>query len=191
MFGRFMRRAASPLVALLVLLSIAAPLGSPVVAQTPAPTEGTQAQIAGDPLTPGTTAIVHTLDGSCLRLRDQSTLAGSVITCVPNRQTVLVLPATTEADGYRWQLVEWRGQSGWAADEFLDPYTGPPIANSCQPSTMKPGITGQVPQNGAPESPPVVSPLWSNRRALLFVSVSTTAMPSSYEGRSALAIIDG
>lgn len=148
MFGRFMRRAASPLVALLVLLSIAAPLGSPVVAQTPAPTEGTQAQIAGDPLTPGTTAIVHTLDGSCLRLRDQSTLAGSVITCVPNRQTVLVLPATTEADGYRWQLVEWRGQSGWAADEFLDPYTGPPIANSCQPSTMKPGITGQVPQNG-------------------------------------------
>ncbi|MGE3961618.1 MAG: D-alanyl-D-alanine carboxypeptidase family protein [Dehalococcoidia bacterium] len=150
MFGRFRRRAASPLVALLALLSlliVTSPSGSVALAQTP-PTEGSQAQITGDPLTPGTTAVVHTVDGSCLRLRDNSTLTAGVITCVPNGQTVLVLPAVTLADGYRWQLVEWRGESGWAADEFLDPYTGPPITDACQPSVVSPGLTGDVPSNG-------------------------------------------
>lgn len=148
MFGRIMRRAASPIVALLALIIVVAPPGSLAVAQEPAPTEGAQSQVTGTPLTPGTTAIVHTLDGACLRLRDQSSLNGNVIVCVPNQRTVLVLPATTESDGYRWQLVEYRGQTGWAADEFLDPYTGPPVTDACQPSTVRPGITGEVPQNG-------------------------------------------
>ncbi|MCK9494594.1 MAG: D-alanyl-D-alanine carboxypeptidase [Dehalococcoidia bacterium] len=148
MFGRVTRRAASPVIALLTVLTIFAPFGTPAAAQQPAPTEGTQAQVTGTPLTPGTTAQVRTLDGSCLRLRANPGLSADRLTCVPDGLTVLVMPATQEADGYRWQLVEWRGQSGWAADEFLRTYTGPPITDSCQASTISPGITGQVPSNG-------------------------------------------
>jgi len=147
MFGRFMRRAASPLAALLTVLTIIAPFGSVASAQTP-PTEGTREQIVGDPLTPGTTAQVRSGDGACLRVRDQPSLSGERVSCVPDGLTVLVLPATQEADGYRWQLIEWRGQSGWAADQFLQVYTGPPITDSCQASVVRPGLTGEVPSNG-------------------------------------------
>jgi len=146
-FGRFMRRAASPIAALLLVVTVLAPFGSLAVAQTPPP-EGTQEQIVGAPLTPGTTAQVQTDSGSCLRLRDVPSLTGTQVSCVPDGHTVLVLPASTEADGYRWQLVEWRGQSGYAADEFLRVYTGPPITDSCQASTIAVGITGDVPANG-------------------------------------------
>lgn len=147
MFGRFTRRAASPLVALLTVLTIIAPFGSVASGQTP-PTEGAREQIVGDPLTPGTHAQVRSGDGSCLRLRDQPSLAGERVSCVPDGLTVLVLPATQEADGYRWQLVEWRGQTGWAADQFLQVYSGPPITDSCQAAVVRPGFTGEVPSSG-------------------------------------------
>ena len=146
-FGRFTRRAASPIAALLTVITILAPLGSIAVAQTP-PTEGAREQVIGAPLRPGTTAQVTTDGGSCLRLRDIPSINGTQVSCVPDGHTVLVLPVSTEADGYRWQLVEWRGQSGYAADEFLRPYTGPPVSGSCQASTVAPGITGEVPSNG-------------------------------------------
>lgn len=146
MFGRFTRRAASPLIALLTLLIVLAPFGAAVSAQ--APTEGSQAQVTGEPLTPGTTAQVRTNDGSCLRMRAQASTSANPITCIPDGRTVLVLPATQEAEGFRWQFVEWRGQSGWAADQYLRPYSGPPIAESCQASIVQPGITGEVPSNG-------------------------------------------
>jgi D-alanyl-D-alanine carboxypeptidase len=146
-FGRFVRRAASPIAALLTVVTILAPFGSLAVAQTP-PTEGAREQIAGTPLTPGTTAQVQTDGGSCLRLRSTPSLSGTQVSCVPNGHTVLVLPASSEANGYRWQLVEWRGQSGYAADEFLRVYTGPPVTDSCQAQTIAVGITGDVPSNG-------------------------------------------
>ena len=147
MFGRFVRRAASPLVALLTVVAILTPFGGLASAQTP-PTEGTQSQITGDPLVPGSIAMVHTGDGECLRLRAQPALSGERLSCVPAGATVLVMPATTVADGYRWQLVEWRGQTGWTADQYLQAYNGPPIEDSCQASVIEPGITGEVPSNG-------------------------------------------
>lgn len=146
MFGRFVRRAASPLVALLTVFTIIAPLGSIASAQTP-PTEGTPPQVIGEPLTPGTYARVQTNDASCLRLRDEPSLNGQRVSCVPHGRTVLVMPATTEADGYRWQLVEWRGQTAWAADFFLRPADGP-SDDACHASTIHAGITGEVPSNG-------------------------------------------
>ena len=105
-------------------------------------------QLAATTLTPGATAIVDTDDGGCLRLRSAPSLAGERLSCVPEGRTVLVLPATQQADGYRWQLIEWRGQSGWAADIFLKPYFGPPVADSCQAQTIAAGITGEVPSQG-------------------------------------------
>jgi D-alanyl-D-alanine carboxypeptidase len=125
---------------------------SPLVAVTalaapPETDSGTQAQILGDPLVPGTTAIVIG-DGDCLRLRDAPSLTSNRIDCIPDGRTVLVLPSTHEADGFRWQLIEWHGQAGWAADEFLAPYDGPPETSACSPSAIRPGISGGVPSQG-------------------------------------------
>lgn len=108
---------------------------------------GMQGQISGDPLVPGSAAIVVG-DGDCLRLRATPGLAGDRVDCIPDGRTVLVLPSTNEADGYRWQLVEWRGVVGWVADAFLAPYDGEPETSACQVSKHSPGLVGGVPTQG-------------------------------------------
>src|SRR5690606_7457479 len=143
MLGRPLGRVVGALLLACIALVPAAQIAT---AQTPTES-GVRAQIEGDPLVPGTTAIVVG-DGECLRIRDLPTLGGNRVDCIPDGRTVLVLPSTVEADGYRWQLVEWRGTVGWAADFFLAPYDGPPETAACQPSSVSLGITGDVPSQG-------------------------------------------
>ena len=146
---RSVRRAvAAWLMAALALAPLLPGAGSVAIAESPTTERAEQAQITGDPLTPGITAIVDTNDGSCLRLRASAVLTSERVDCIPSGRTVLVLPATQIADGYRWQFVEWRGRTGWVADEFLAPYSGPPIVDSCQAQTVAPGITGTLPTQG-------------------------------------------
>lgn len=136
------------LVAVIAASAVLSPLATAGVSAAPPETgTATQAQILGDPLVPGSTAIVIG-DGDCLRLRDAPSISGNRIDCVPDGHTVLVLPSTQEADGFRWQLVEWRGQAGWAADEFLAPYDGAPETAACSPSVIRPGISGSIPSQG-------------------------------------------
>jgi len=146
--GRGRRAAAAWLIVALALAPLTPLAGEVAVAESPLTERAEQAQINGDPLTPGTTAIVNTTDGSCLRLRESASLSAERVDCVPEGRTVLVLPATQLADGFRWQLVEWRARTGWVADTYLTPYTGPPIADSCQASTISPGIVGELPVQG-------------------------------------------
>lgn len=149
MLGYRARRAfAAWLLVTFTLAPFVLPGGGTAVAESPPTERVEQPQINGDPLSPGTTAIVNTNDGSCLRLRASASITAERVDCVPEGRTVLVLPATQLADGFRWQLVEWRGRTGWVADAYLAPYSGPPIADSCQASSIAPGITGEVPTQG-------------------------------------------
>lgn len=145
--GRPLRRAASAF--LIACLLVSTPLASltQIASAEPETGSGVQAQISGDPLAPGSTAIVVG-DGDCLRLRSEPSLGGTRVDCIPDGRTVLVLPSTVVADGYRWQLVEWRGVAGWAADAFLAPYDGPPETSACQPSSVQPGLRGSIPSQG-------------------------------------------
>lgn len=71
-------------------------------------------------LVPGTVAVIAA-DGDCLRIRDTAGLAGKEVACAITGDTVKVLDSTQEADGYRWQLIEYQGVKGWAADMYLEP----------------------------------------------------------------------
>lgn len=74
-------------------------------------------------LVPGTMAIVAA-DGDCLRIRDKAGLAGKEVACPPTGAQVKVLEGTEQANGYRWQLVEFNSVKGWAADMYLQPVSG-------------------------------------------------------------------
>ena len=91
-------------------------------------------------------------DGDCVRLRSQPSLAGERITCIPDGATVLVLEGTAEADGFRWQRIQYGVLVGWSADEFLAPAPALPAAVACTPSgggtSIPPGIAGAVPASG-------------------------------------------
>ncbi|MDA0270184.1 MAG: hypothetical protein O2919_04060 [Chloroflexi bacterium] len=102
--------------------------------------------IDGEPLTPGSTAVVEG-DGDCLRLRESPGLGGRQVGCIPDGATLTVLPNVVEIDGYRWQFVSYRQQSGWVADEFLAPFDGPASSDSCSAPAVPPGITGTVPSS--------------------------------------------
>ncbi|MCK9487343.1 MAG: serine hydrolase [Dehalococcoidia bacterium] len=147
MLGRPPRRALSALlIACLLTASGIVPFAQTVAAE-PARESGVHAQVVGNPLVPGSTAIVVG-DGDCLRLRANPGLDATRVDCIPDGRTVLVLPSVVEADGYRWQLVEWRGSAGWAADVFLAPYDGPPETAACRPASTRPGLAGSVPSRG-------------------------------------------
>ncbi|MGE3855879.1 MAG: D-alanyl-D-alanine carboxypeptidase [Dehalococcoidia bacterium] len=113
----------------------------------PAPTQN----FAGrDPLPPGSSAIVRA-EGDCLRMREAGSLAARSITCLPEGTTVLILPSTVTADGFRWQLISSGSLTGWAADQYLQPYVGAPVAGpacTLKPAAYKPGLTGFVPNKG-------------------------------------------
>ena len=100
----------------------------------------------GEPLAPGTLAIVRA-DGDCLRLRSAPSLAGDRLTCIPEATVVRVLTGNVEADGHRWIQIEFEGQIGWAANDFLEAHFGAP---ACEQGTASapPGLRGSIPSNG-------------------------------------------
>jgi len=71
-----------------------------------------------DPLPAGSIAVVRA-DGDCLRVRSEANLTSTPLACVPTGSTATILPATRDADGYRWQLVSASGFTGWVADVYL------------------------------------------------------------------------
>lgn len=147
MLGRPPRRALSALLIACMLAGSALAPFAQIASAEPTIESGTREQIVGDPLVPGSTAIVVG-DGDCLRLRANPSTGAARVDCIPDGRTVLVLPSTVEADGYRWQLVEWRGTAGWVADAFLAPYDGPPETAACVASSVAPGLHGSVPSQG-------------------------------------------
>ena len=77
----------------------------------------------------GATAIVRA-DGDCLRLRATPGLDGTVITCLIEGSSVILLGDEAESDGYHWQLVAAGDDAGWLAGAYLElstaATTGPP-----------------------------------------------------------------
>ncbi len=67
----------------------------------------------------GATAIVRAA-GDCLRLRATPGIDGSVITCLIEGSSVILLGDEAESDGYRWQLVAAGGDAGWVAGAYLE-----------------------------------------------------------------------
>ncbi|MEX2228615.1 MAG: D-alanyl-D-alanine carboxypeptidase family protein [Dehalococcoidia bacterium] len=101
------------------------------------------------PLTPGTRAIVQA-DGSCLRLRDGAGTNATVLTCLAEGTSVLVMPSVEADDNYRWQFVLAGSLLGWVADEFLiaegeRAACGAPNAAT---AAVRPGISGELPATG-------------------------------------------
>jgi D-alanyl-D-alanine carboxypeptidase len=126
--------------------------GSTVAAQSaPAPLVVLGAlHLRTEPLSPGTQAIVRG-DGQCLRLRSAPRLTGTVLTCLPDHSSVLVMPATQVTGNYRWQLVSVGKTVGWAADEFLDEApsaSGCTAAAAAQQSARRPGFSARLPSEG-------------------------------------------
>ncbi len=106
----------------------------------------------GGPLTPGSSGVVRA-EGECLRMRETPSLAGRSITCLAEGSTVVIMPSTLTMDGLRWQLVNTGALTGWVADQYLAPYTGPApaVGASCsiaKPAAYKPGLTGFIPTTG-------------------------------------------
>lgn len=137
---------------LIMLVVVLAPLGAVGARPTAhgagisAPSTSHTRADRGEPLAPGTQAVVRA-DGDCLRLRDAPSLDGARLTCIDEAEIVNVLTGSVDADGHRWIQVEYQGQVGWAANAFLEPYFGAP---ACAQATAgpPPGLTGNVPSNG-------------------------------------------
>ena len=138
----------SLLLLLLVLAPLAAATSRPAAHAATPPVRAAEGSSThrGEPLAPGTLAIVRA-DGDCLRLRDAPSLSGERLTCIPEAEVVRVLTGTVEADGHRWIQVEYLGEIGWAANDFLETHFGAP---ACEQATAgaAPGLTGSVPSNG-------------------------------------------
>ena len=79
----------------------------------------------------GATAIVRA-DGDCLRLRSTPGLDGTVITCLVEGSSVILLGDEAESDGYVWQLVAAGGDAGWVAGAYLELSTA--ASSSVEPS---------------------------------------------------------
>jgi len=144
-----LRPAVAVLLAAVLLAPVApataAPLGPPAARLALAP-----ATMRAQPLTPGTQAIVSS-DGECLRLRGTPGLDGQILTCLREGTSVLVLPSTQEAAGYRWQLISAGERVGWAADRYLEPSPQAAAATGCSAaaaSQWRPGVNGQLPERG-------------------------------------------
>jgi hypothetical protein len=101
--------------------------------------------LADTPLVPGTTAIIRA-DGGCLRLRDAPGLSSNRLECYAEGALVQVLDGAVVADDYRWQSVSVGGQTGWMADEFLEPFAGDP--NCSQQPIAHPGLSSSLPERG-------------------------------------------
>lgn len=109
---------------------------SPTVApaaggETPAPTPPpeTRTPAADESPTPTPTAIGRfvpgdrlrvTGTGGCLNIREEPTLQGPILWCLPDGETVEVLGGPEVADGYIWWQVRTNDGQGWAAEEYLE-----------------------------------------------------------------------
>jgi D-alanyl-D-alanine carboxypeptidase len=110
--------------------------------QTPTHSDRAEA-LRAVPLVPGTTAIIRA-DGSCLRLRDAP--EGNRLDCFAEGSLVEVLEGAEVKGEYRWQRVQISSNTGWMADEFLEPYAGAP---SCGVGTSHAGFNAPLPTSGA------------------------------------------
>lgn len=117
--------------------------------------------LRGEPLEVGDTAIVRA-DGDCLRLRLVPGVDGERITCMPEGSFVTVIGGPVSLDGFTWvQVRTAAGLEGWAANEYLELYTGPvptptPDETSTPASTPVPVSSG----GGMPLPAPAGS-VWS------------------------------
>jgi len=139
------RRGARPLLilSLLTVLFAVLPASAAAAGVDEAPPHFRHSELLRDvPLTPGTTAIIRA-DGSCLRLRDAP--EGNRLDCFADASLVQVLEGAQVAGEFRWQHVSIAGQTGWMADEFLEPYAGAP---SCGANPIRAGLSSTLPSQG-------------------------------------------
>lgn len=87
--------------------STPSPTGTPTL--TPMPTE----TLTATPVT----AVVNSTFG--VNLRAQPSTSAEVVTVLDDGNVVVLLDGQTEADGFIWQQVEFEGQQGWLAVDFL------------------------------------------------------------------------
>ena len=73
------------------------------------------APAAPEPLT----FVVAGTDGDGARLRDAPTLAGGIVLVIPEGAAIGVVGANRRGDDYEWTPVEYAGQLGWVAAQFL------------------------------------------------------------------------
>jgi hypothetical protein len=91
----------------------------------------------------GRDATVHA-DGDCLRLRATPSASAAVLTCLPEGTTVQVLPASQDAEGFKWRFVAVGDQTGWVVEQYLQqPDEAPTV-----PSTTAGAVTGLLPTSG-------------------------------------------
>lgn len=133
-------RAATVAALLSLLLGLVFPI-IPASAEGPDVAHEQSALIAAgrDPLPVGSIAVVRA-DGDCLRVRPAAGLSGTPLTCVASGSSATILPGTSDADGYRWQLVTASGFTGWVADVYLAAYGSPaPASGGATAGAVSPG----------------------------------------------------
>lgn len=68
--------------------------------------------------------------GDCLNVRDEPSLQGQVIACLPDGTEVQVLGGPRDADGYRWWRLATPRGDGWAVENYLAPRSRAPRRGS-------------------------------------------------------------
>lgn len=117
--------------------------------------------LRGEPLEVGDKAIVRA-DGDCLRLRLTPGVGGERITCMPEGSIVTVIGGPVSLDGFTWVEVRTAaGLEGWAANEYLELYTGP-VPTSTPTETSTPASTPvPVSSGGGMPLPAPAGSVWS------------------------------
>ncbi len=117
-------------------------------------------------LVPGTTAVVATDDGECLRIRPEAGIDNEQLECAPDGSEVMVLDGDPRyADNHMWQRVSYEGTEGWAATTYLQSSESttvtppaptpvvPPVPEPapdlvCDTRGTSPGLFGSIPPQG-------------------------------------------
>jgi cell wall-associated NlpC family hydrolase len=112
------------------------------------------APAAPEPLT----FVVAGTDGDGARLRDGPALTGGIVLVIPEGAAVRVVGANRRGDDYEWTPVEYAGQLGWVAAQFLGQggVGGGAVPGATMPSEAAPA-PAPAPQP-APAPPPVAPP---------------------------------
>ncbi len=90
--------------------------------------------------------VVVSADGDCLNLRAGATIHASRIVCVPDGTLLTAVGERRSGAGYQWERVNYNGQYGWMADEYLVPFQVEDDA----------GDAADDPEPPAPEPPTVL-----------------------------------
>ncbi len=92
-----------------------------VAANASGTSRGSDATITTLPIaTTSQSAWVAGTYGLGLRLRSAADLSASVLLVMPDGAPVTLLSDTQNADGYLWRHLEYAGQTGWAAAQYLE-----------------------------------------------------------------------